>query len=267
LAAARRSQISVQKKCAIKISLLESYQYYLIGMFYNNLLPTSIGGDVFRICLINQKAQQIYRVSSTVFIERLTGFFATLSLSLLAALVLYRTQHQEIYVLYLSGLFMGVCLVMLLFFSPSCWLFIRRTTELLHLQKPFQPIEEFAAIVQEYKHDLGLLFKMLVLSLFYQLSDIFVAYLFSRTIGFDVDFIFFLLFIPLVYITTLIPISFNGLGVRENVMVYLFSTLGTATHKVLLLSLLIYMDRIVKGALGGILNLVVIAIETRKGRS
>lgn len=265
--AARRSQVIVQEKCAVMISLLESYKYYLIGMFYNNLLPTSIGGDIFRIYLINQKAKQIYRVSSTVFIERLTGFFATLSLSLLAALVLYRTQHQIVYVYYLSSLFIVACLVSLLFFSPSFWLFTRKIIRFFSFKQLFESIEKFISIVQEYRLDKGLLLKMIVLSLLYQMSDILVSYLFSLTIGFNVDFIFFLLFIPLIYIITLIPISVNGLGVRENAMVYLFSTVGAVSHKALLLSLLIYLDRVIKGVLGGILSLIITAIGTGKGRS
>lgn len=261
--AARRSQISIQEKAFTRISLWESYKYYLMGMFYNNLLPTSIGGDLFRIYLLEKKAGHIYRVSSTVFIERLSGLLVTLFLALFSALILY-TNQNSIYILYLSGFLLFSCIIILLLFSPSFLLLLKRKSSILALQKLLQIIERFLTAVQEYRHNPRLIGQILFLSLLYQLSDILVAYCLGLIIGIEVNFLYFLFFIPLLYIITLLPVSINGLGLRENTLVYLFSTIGTASHKALLLSLLIYLDRLVKGLVGALLLLAATQLNQQR---
>ena len=261
--AARRSQISIQEKAFTRISLWESYKYYLMGMFYNNLLPTSIGGDLFRIYLLEKKAGHIYRVSSTVFIERLSGLLLTLFLALFSALILY-TNQNSIYILYLSGFLLFSCIIILLLFSPSFLLLLKRKSSILALQKLLQIIERFLTAVQEYRHNPRLIGQILFLSLLYQLSDILVAYCLGLIIGIEVNFLYFLFFIPLLYIITLLPVSINGLGLRENTLVYLFSTIGTASHKALLLSLLIYLDRLVKGLVGALLLLAATQLNQQR---
>lgn len=258
LFAARRSQLAVGEKTNLQISLWESYRYYLAGMFYNNIFPTAIGGDLVRIFMINKKAGQFYLVSSTVFMERLCGLFATLILSLSAALVLYVTRQYTVYMLYLIVVAILFALAILLLFSTRFHILIRKLLVLLHLERFFAFIEEFIRVVQEYRNNRFLLMEMMVWSILFQLSDIIAAYLFSLLIGFKVSFLFFLLFIPLVYIITLLPISINGLGLRENALVFLFSGVGAAGHQALLLSILIYLDRLIKGITGGL----IIAVST-----
>lgn len=69
-------------------------------MFYNNILPTSIGGDVARIYLLYRKCQEIYKASSIVVFERLVGVAATASISLVAALFVFHLKGIRIFLYY-----------------------------------------------------------------------------------------------------------------------------------------------------------------------
>lgn len=65
----------------------------------------------------------------------------------------------------------------------------------------------------------------------------------------DVAFVYFLVFIPLLYIVTMLPITINGLGLRENLLVFLLALVGVGSSSAVLLSLLIYLDRLVRGVI------------------
>ncbi|GJL56867.1 MAG: hypothetical protein NPIRA02_39990 [Nitrospirales bacterium] len=59
---------------------------YIIGMFYNNVFPSSIGGDVVRVTALKQHVPSMEDALGSVFIERLTGFFILTLLGIAALL-------------------------------------------------------------------------------------------------------------------------------------------------------------------------------------
>lgn len=225
-----------------KITLWETYQYFLVGMFYNNILPTSIGGDVARIYLLYRKSQEIYKASSIVVFERLVGAAATVSISLVAAICVFHLEGIRIFLYYIIILAAGIGLVFFILFNPY----------LLKGIGKFDKVKRFLQAIQEFKKSKSIVLNLFVFSLFYQLADIFVAFLFSRLIKMDVAFVYFLVFIPLVYIVTMLPITINGLGLRENLLVFLLALVGVGSSSAVLLSLLIYLDRLVRGLVGGL---------------
>ncbi|NNE44176.1 MAG: flippase-like domain-containing protein, partial [Gemmatimonadetes bacterium] len=60
---------------------------YLVGLFFNNFLPSTIGGDVIRAMSAKKKGGGTMTEGLTVvLVERMIGLFATLTLGGLAAL-------------------------------------------------------------------------------------------------------------------------------------------------------------------------------------
>ncbi|MGR6835327.1 lysylphosphatidylglycerol synthase transmembrane domain-containing protein [Syntrophomonas erecta] len=250
--AAGRSCLLVAKRCRVNISLLQSYRFYLTGLFYNQLLPTSIGGDLVRIYMIDGFVGDLYGSSSTVFIERFSGLLATLMISLAAAGVLYYYLQVRVYINYVVVVLILAAIAGFLVMHPATRKVLQRSGPWVRVNRLKVIADRFLGTLQEYRYHPGLLMKTSFLSLCYQLSDILVAYLLGRMAGIELNFWYFLLFIPLVYVVTLIPISINGLGVRENTMVFLFAGAGVESSAALLLSLLIYLDRLLKGLAGGV---------------
>ena len=58
---------------------------YLVGQFFNFFLPTTVGGDIFRIYDTRHLSQGAARSATIIFIERLSGLFALLVIACLAA--------------------------------------------------------------------------------------------------------------------------------------------------------------------------------------
>ena len=65
----------------LKVNYLKLVIFYFIGFFFNNFLPTSIGGDLGRAYYLAQKSGDRSASIGTVFLERMIGLLATLSLA------------------------------------------------------------------------------------------------------------------------------------------------------------------------------------------
>ena len=66
----------------LKVGLVRTWAYYLVGMFYNLILPTSVGGDFVRSYEMGKYTNNQAMSLATVFVERFTGVLVLLLLSL-----------------------------------------------------------------------------------------------------------------------------------------------------------------------------------------
>jgi len=135
-----------------------------------------------------------------------------------------------------------------LFYLPEKWLekfsFLSPKIN-LKIQNVFRELKSF-------RNESMLLLQGLALSILFQLAMIIVYYLLSLSINLRIPFQFFLLFMPLVWILSLIPLSLNGLGIREGAFIYLFSLLGFPTEQLSFVSVLGVSLLIIQGLIGGI---------------
>ncbi len=79
----------------IQFSLSQLYRYYLIGSFFNNFLPSTIGGDGYRIFKTMSNPISKSGAWASVFIERITGLLAMLVTGFIGALVSYLQTGNE----------------------------------------------------------------------------------------------------------------------------------------------------------------------------
>jgi uncharacterized protein (TIRG00374 family) len=84
---------------------------------------------------------------------------------------------------------------------------------------------------------------------------ILTVYLLSAALGIQVAAVYFFLFVPLITVCTMLPISLGGIGVQEGAFVYFFSLAGMPLAGALALSLLLRFVSIVASLPGGILSL------------
>ncbi len=85
-----------------------------------------------------------------------------------------------------------------------------------------------------------------------QVCRIAVYYSTSLALGQDVSFLHFLVFIPLIAIVAAVPISFGGIGVREQMGALLFGQVGVEPATALAMMFLGYLAGILASLFGGI---------------
>jgi uncharacterized membrane protein YbhN (UPF0104 family) len=135
---------------------------------------------------------------------------------------------------------------------------------LLRLVRRLGKVEE----VYESIHACGLkaIAKALAVSLVLNVMLVGTNYLVARALGVTISVWYFVLFVPILSVVLMLPISMSGLGVREGAYVYLFGQAGVPTAQALTMSLLIYALRVVAALVGGSLYAMqgVRELRTRK---
>jgi hypothetical protein len=94
-----------------------------------------------------------------------------------------------------------------------------------------------------------------LLSLVVQLANVVLAWLVGEGLGLHVPPLYYGVLIPLVSILTLLPISLNGMGLREGGTVLLLAPLGVSDASAVTLSLLIFAVYSAASLLGGVVYL------------
>ncbi len=207
--------LGVQK---LKLSLGESVYLTFIGNFFNNFLPTSIGGDLVKAYYATKKSDRKLESFSAVFFDRFFGF---LSIGLLAflGLLLMNGRIKD------PQVFWG-CLVFSVVVLAAFILFLNKAITkaifswLLHLpafQKDSKLRKLYNAL-NAYKEHKFVVTKVILISLAAQVLSVVLLYCIIRGISKDIPFLSLLLVMPLVSVASMIP-SINGLGVREGAFI------------------------------------------------
>jgi len=226
----------------------------LVGMFFNNFLPTSIGGDVYRAYDVSKKAD--FPMSSSVSIlvvERFTGIIAS-GVFAIAALFLGFTAVGGKSIIIPIVIF--VALSVLIFF-------IILNPHMLGLDKLAKRFKFAAKILDKLQnvYKTFLSFKKfktaLSLTMFYSLTlqfNVILNYwLASKALGIELSLSSFIFIVPVVTIISMLPVSLGGIGVREGSLVFLMVSLGASSEKAAMASLLLLAMLIVIGIIGGII--------------
>jgi uncharacterized protein (TIRG00374 family) len=226
------------------------FYLYMAGTFFNTFLPTGIGGDVVKIIELAPErggAQSF----STVLADRLTGILGS-SLIALAVAVLDPAdvpQSIVIAVIVTSG---AVLLASLLLTQQQ--LFDRVLAHVPIWPKLPAKIHNVYAALTSYS--IGAIARSTLISLPFTLALIATQYALAIGLGVNAPVRYFALFVPMVALVQLLPISFSGLGVREGTFQILFGAVGVDSAQAVAMSLMYYIVRVVTGLIGGLMYIL-----------
>jgi uncharacterized protein (TIRG00374 family) len=229
---------------------------YFVGFFANNFIPTGFGGDVVKVVSLRQRYGRGTEALSSVLMDRLTGLLGT-SLIALLALAWNSLEHTATIDLPL-GLWLAIFAIS--FGVPAGFLLVRSTDLVGLLTRRFPSIsalplyDRFARLVDTvHRYPFPTLLKALLISLPFTIDLVIIQYSVAQALGVEVPPILFALFVPLIALINLLPIAFNGLGVREGVYLFLFVPAGVAPEEAVAMSLAYYLLRFGTGIIGGLL--------------
>jgi len=229
---------------------------YFLGFFANNFIPTGFGGDVVKVVSLRQKYGRGTEALSSVIMDRLTGLLGTSVIALVA--LTWNSLNQTTAINLPLGLWLAIFTIS--FGIPVGFLLIRSTDLVGTVTGWFPAIgrlplyDRFARLVDTvHRYPFPTLIKALLISLPFTINMVLIQYSVSRALSVDVPPILFPLFVPLIALINLLPISFNGLGVREGVYLFLFVPAGVAPEEAIAMSLAYYLLRFGAGIIGGLL--------------
>lgn len=233
------------------------FRYYLIGKFFNLILPSNIGGDVIRIRLQGREARGYSLSAAAVFMDRYTGMVVLL---VLAALALMFTSSLKLPFMREAMLLslLGLGAITWLLFHRKVMQRVRQMVEpRFHFtQSIFAKLERFQQKLVLYTERPRALGGGLVLGVgFYLLS---ICYIWLCLLAFEssTPFMVALLGVPLIMVLMNLPISVGGIGLAEFGFTVVFGAMGVAPETALAGVLLLRLHTFYMAGIGWVLYLL-----------
>ena len=224
---------------------------YLVGAFFNNLLPSTIGGDVYRAYDSYRLGQSKSSALAVVFVDRFLGLLALMVFALLALLSANKLTENipYLFVWILFGTLSMLAFVWLIFWPPK-WL----PGLIANLTLPFgNKINGIIQAFLDFDGQRTVLIKAFLWSVLLQANVILHYYLIAKSLGLPIPFLSFFLIIPLATVITMLPISVNGIGVRENIYIFFFASFAVTKPEAIAFAWIAYGVLLLQGVMGGII--------------
>lgn len=229
-------------------------KYYLIGMFFNLFAPGTVGGDVSRVYyLVRDEAAHAQgrgvttmHAAMSVLMDRAIGMVVLVWLG--AAGLLLFPQYAVPYTVRMVTFLLGLGFALVVLLTP---LFRRLLPEDGH-----SFVVKVRLVLRSYRMQWRALAAASLLSIVVHLIQTWMHVVMGRALGLDLPFAFCLIVYPLVGTFSAIPVSLNGLGLREGGYLYLLAVIGVGTEKGVAFGLLLFLIVALDSLIGGLLFLL-----------
>ena len=198
-------------------------------MWFSNIMPTSFGGDIIKAGFFKNQMGWLNAISAQL-LDRASGLIFLLG-TMLILFPLYIKNFEINFALLTLVLSFSILFIIVLFAYIAKFLMKKKIhSYILWIVKTFYDLRLFI----EYKR----LLEQLWVSALIHLNGIIAYYFIGLSIGINLDFLTYLLIVPLIFLISLLPISFAGWGVRELSAIALFNLVGVDVESALATSLM-----------------------------
>ncbi|HEU0107765.1 MAG TPA: lysylphosphatidylglycerol synthase transmembrane domain-containing protein [Vicinamibacteria bacterium] len=211
---------------------------YLVATFFNNFLPSNIGGDVVRVRDSSRLTGSTTTSLAVVAIDRILGLGALYVLALVAFLTggpMVRELAGARSVLLALGLvFGGLAYV---FFRPGIARRVVSASGLTRLPWALKRFETVQSAVHVYRAQMHAVWMAFLGSVALQAIVVYYYFTVARALRIPLPLSACFLMVPLCTLVQTVPISFNGWGIRESVFILYFRQVGLGRDSALAFSL------------------------------
>jgi hypothetical protein len=232
------------------IRLLTTVRICLIGAFFNQLLPSSIGGDVARAWYVYRKGHSKRISVITVLSDRIYGMLmlACLAIMFFPVLVYFSVSTEALIVagvLTMAAL-SALIAVFWLDFLPSS---MQRWALIRHLGS----LSEAARAITADRRAIA---PLLGLSFLIHAITILAVVVLLEAVGPQSNLLLCAALVPVIMLVAMVPVSIAGWGVRESVMIYGLGLANVPPEAALIVSILLGLSLAVVGLFGGLIWLI-----------
>lgn len=239
----------------IRIPFWKVCAYYHVGLFFNNFLPANIGGDIARVLDASRYGMSRATAVSSVIMDRLIGTVALAGLALVSTIPAIDRFHLGVVYLAVVAFFGASVSMLWVVFHPALLPAVERMLSRLGIRSLGPHLEDLAARLSHYRGRRTMFLGLLVLALVIQIARVGVHILVARALGISLDPAYFFLFVPLLAVIVSLPISLNGIGVREGAGIVLFGLVGVGRAAAFSLQFTTYLVAVGVSLLGGLVFL------------
>lgn len=237
------------------LSIGRLFGIYCIGLFFNMVLPSLVGGDVVKMYYAGKPSKQYARSFAATFLDRDAGMLAMMIIACTTTLVhpVSIAKIPVALIVWASTLFFLSANIAI--FTPSLHRLMTRALHKLRLSKIAAKIDTVSETFQIMAKARVALLGSLAISLVNQIMVIVNIWILSEGLRLQVSILYFLVFVPVITLVSMIPISLNGMGLREYAFLSLFSAIGVPPASSIALGLLSSAVIILSAIPGGVIYL------------
>jgi len=238
----------------VAVSLRELTNIYFIGFLFNNLLPSGLGGDAIRMVELSRHSERGSDAVTSVVVDRFLGLSALQAIALVALIADWGAVPPVVayftIAIFLSGLVIGYLLI-----NRPLYTTLRTHLGLFRRLSDIKIIGNLAESFQRYP--LSALGRAYLVSFLFNFSLIAMNVFIGLALEAQVSLAQYAIFVPITSLVLLIPISFAGLGVREETYRQLFGQVGVSQEIAVAMSLIVYIfGNVCTGLIGGVIYLL-----------
>lgn len=237
----------------VSFKITEIMRLILLGFFFNNFMPSTIGGDVMKLYFAKKRAGGVIKSIAVIAADRFLGGAALVFM----AAVGFFFGRRIVTHWFVPWVIMGAALIVIIgvFFIYSMTV---KNLIIIILEKFKQKniIKHFSSLSEIFSQMRGskLLFFAFLSSLFSWLCMGLGVYCMARSLSVVLPVALFLIIVPVISLVSCLP-SINGLGIREGAFIYFFKGF-MPSEQAFALSLLFLAHIILGSFYGGFLYLL-----------
>ncbi|TAK15145.1 MAG: flippase-like domain-containing protein [Acidobacteria bacterium] len=213
---------------------------YLVATFFNNFLPSNIGGDVIRIGDTAPAAGSKTRAATIVLFDRGIGLIGLVLVAALGATIATQLGDQEPFdPLWLwLGLGGGTLAIAVTLTQPGLIGKILTPLRVFHQEWVDERINQLLASLEKFAARPSALVRCLLGSVVVQVILVWFYAAIARAMGVPMPAVHLAVLIPMSFVVQMLPVSVNGFGVREAIFGLYFAKLGLPRESAIALSFL-----------------------------
>lgn len=230
------------------------------GFFFNNFLPSAIGGDVYRVMRTSGREGERSPAISAILVERAVGLAVMLFNGLIGALLLLQTNELARWYVRCAviGLIVFVVLALLIYFGALSGV----KNRLMHL-KFLEPVWSNLRLIARARPEW---LPLIATSFLFQILAAAVVYLSFAGAGAEISVAAALLITAAGGVASVLPISISGIGVVEGSIAGTAVALGVQYDLAVLAAVIVRLVTLPVSAACGLLYLADGALTTQGAR-
>ena len=236
----------IAESCEAELSLRRACHLNLIATFFNQVLPSTVGGDAVRLWLFARDGAGWSKAAYSVLLDRFVGvlalaFLVMVSLPWSFQLIQNPIGRALLLAIGCGSVAAGIAFVAL---GSRGWVWMQRFWPTRHLA-------ELARTALSMFNSASTFVLLLSVSLATHVMTAAVAWSVARAVMVPFEFFHALLLVPPVALIATVPISIAGWGVRESALMLAFAYAGLSQSDGLVVSILFGAAYFVVGIVGG----------------
>ncbi len=226
--------------------------FLFVSNFFNTFLPSTIGGDAIRASDSSRYSRLPAESITTIVVERMMGICALGTIAFVSFLCGIGSDGD------LMSFFWPVTLFVVLTYAALTLTLNRRLAELMvmalgriHAERAGGKVRRVSLVLSELKQNKASMLKAGLLSLLLQVNVILYTYVVALSMNLRIPLMDFFVIVPIVLVILILPVSINGIGLRENAYALMFAGYITGEEAVAF-SWELFALTLFLGAVGGV---------------